>query len=413
MLQSGLTSMYSAPAPQRRRRAPEQQAPPPPQRQSAGAAAASPLPPPPSNSAAAATAHDLIFVSIPSYRDSEVIATLEDLYRKAKYPHRVVAGVCQQIDEVKDRAFDVRHTTNAIIKRHMENIRIMTLPSTEAKGPSYARFLIEQQLFDDETFYMGIDSHSAFTPNWDILAIDELLKCHDEKPMLTVYPQDYVKAGASAGGKGGGVGGGNAGSKKTNNAGRTINPRLPVPFLKFHTFHPTLNLPITERVPYKRNPRTPLPSLYLSAGFVFTLGEIIRESPYDPLPYAFTGEEILMAAKYWTAGVNLFSPSKNIVYHYNDRTYRPLFWENFYKSSNGRPTHVPEDLRRERKAIEQESLEHIHELLNREELGPNRPMRAFWGYTGLDMASKTATRNASFGLSPNPSREESICKTGS
>lgn len=347
---------------------------------------------------ATATAHDLIFVSIPAYRDSEVIPTLEDLYRKAKFPHRVIAGVCQQIDEVKDRAFDVRHTNNAIIKRFIDNIRIMTLPSTEAKGPSYARYLIEQELFDDETFYMGIDSHSAFAANWDILAIDELLKCNDEKPLLTVYPQDYVRSTSA--------------SKKAT-GGRTVNPRLPVPFLKFHTFHPTLNLPITERVTLKRNSRAPLPSLYLSAGFVFTLGEIIRECPYDPLPYAFTGEEILMAAKYWTAGVNLYSPSKNIVYHYNDRTYRPLFWENFYKSSNGKPTHVPEDLRRERKAIEQESLEHIHDLLNREELGSARPMRAFWSFTGLDMSTKTATRNASFGLTPNASREESICKTGS
>jgi len=347
---------------------------------------------------ATATAHDLIFVSIPAYRDSEVIPTLEDLYRKAKFPHRVIAGVCQQIDEVKDRAFDVRHSNNAIIKRFIENIRILTLPSTEAKGPSYARYLIEQELFDDETFYMGIDSHSAFAPNWDILAIDELLKCNDEKPMLTVYPQDYVRSTSAP---------------KKATGGRTVNPRLPVPFLKFHTFHPTLNLPITERVTLKRNSRAPLPSLYLSAGFVFTLGEIIRECPYDPLPYAFTGEEILMAAKYWTAGVNLYSPSKNIVYHYNDRTYRPLFWENFYKSSNGKPTHVPEDLRRERKAIEQESLEHIHELLNREELGSARPMRAFWSFTGLDMGTKTATRNASFGLTPNASREESICKTGS
>lgn len=396
MLQSALTSMYTAAAPPRRRQVnakPQPQ----PQYQQQQQQPAQTLTH--QNSAAGlATANDLIFVSIPSYRDSEIIPTLEDLYRKAKYPHRIIAGVCQQIDEVKDRAFDVRHSTNAIIKRFIENIRVLTLPSTEAKGPSYARYLIEQELFDDETFFMGIDSHTAFSPNWDILAIDELLRCNDEKPLLTVYPQDYVKGGAAA-------------AKKATN--RTINPRQPVPYLKFHTFHPTLNLPITERVPLKRNSRVPLPSLYLSAGFVFTLGEIIRACPYDPLPYAFTGEEILMAAKYWTAGVNLYSPSKNIVYHYNDRTYRPLFWENFYKSSNGRPTHVPEDIRRERKAIEQESLEHIHELLSREELGTVRPMRAFWGYTGLDMASKTATRNASFGLSPNASREESVCKTGS
>lgn len=348
---------------------------------------------------ASASTNDTIFVSVPAYRDQEVITTLEELFKKAKFPQRVIAGVCQQIDEVKDRSFDVRFSNSAIIKRYTNNIRIMTVPCTDAKGPCYARSLIEQQLFDDETFFMGIDSHTAFVLGWDVIAIDELLRCNSEKPMLTVYPADYQRGSTTAG--------------KANST-RTINPRQPVCFLKFNTFHQDMGLPQTERFNFKRQPKQPLPSLFLSAGFVFTLGEMIREVPYFELPYLFLGEELTMACRYWTHGIDLFNPSKHIVYHLNTRDYRPLFWENFYKVSNGKRTNVPDQVRQERKQIEAQSLELVKQILtgNAEGIGSERPLHAFWAYVGLDLNTRTATKQSTLGLTFNASREEVLCKTG-
>lgn len=374
----------------------------------------------------ATSTQDTIFVSIPAYRDPEVITTLEELFKKAKYPQRVIAGVCQQIDELKDHAFDVRATTSNVLRRYMDqNIRILTLPASEAKGPSYARARIEQDLFEDEIFFLGIDSHTAFVPGWDVLVIDELLKCNSARPMLTVYPQDYTRKAAT----GGAAGAGNklGGAAPIPTANRTVNTKSPVCFIKFNSFHPQLGLPQTERVNFRKPPRQPQPSLFISAGFVFTLGEVIREAPYEELPYLFLGEEIVMALKYFLTGVDFFSPSKHIVFHLNDRTYRPLFWENFYQSSNGRRTTVPEHVRSERKAIERASQEYVLALLtgnatfrfgggdnghNGSVVNPTRTVDQFRAYTGLDVVMKTATREALMGLVPGATREEVVCKTG-
>jgi len=432
MLQSALASMYTpslgggrvrppqpqtrvAPAPAKNPRVKQQQPQPvyqQPQPQDSAPPAANP-----------ASTQDTIFVSIPAYRDPEVITTLEELFKKAKYPQRVIAGVCQQIDELKDHAFDVRTTTSNVLRRYMDqNIRILTLPASEAKGPSYARARIEQDLFEDEIFFLGIDSHTAFVPGWDVLVIDELLKCNSARPMLTVYPQDYTRKAASGGAAGAGNKLGGAAPNPTAN--RTVNTKSPVCFIKFNSFHPQLGLPQTERVNFRKPPRQPQPSLFISAGFVFTLGEVIREAPYEELPYLFLGEEIVMALKYFLTGVDFFSPSKHIVFHLNDRTYRPLFWENFYQSSNGRRTNVPEHVRSDRKAVERASQEYVLALLTGNisfqfggggdsgEYPVTRTVDQFRAYTGLDVVMKTATREALLGLVPGATREEVVCKTG-
>jgi len=333
---------------------------------------------------------DLIFVSVPSYRDPELIGTLEDMFKKAKYPHRIIAGVCQQIHDDKDRAFDLRHTTSAIIRRFSEkNIRLMTLPATDAKGPAWARSEIEKNLLgQDEVFFLGIDSHTAFQPHWDVLVINELLACPADKPMLSCYPQDYER-------------------RMTKGAAvRTVNAKLPVCFMKFNAFHDKIGLPQTERFPFKRQPKGPVPSIFISAGFIFTIADVIREAPYEPLPYLFLGEEILMNWKYWKIGVKFFSPSKHIVFHLNDRTYRSLFWENYYLSSNGKKTNVPESVRQERKDQESASLEYVKSILGAEEQLP------FWQEVGIDFAKREASKNAIWGVTQNPSQDEVRVKVG-
>jgi hypothetical protein len=91
------------------------------------------------------TDSDSIFVSIASYRDPECTKTIEDLFLKAKYPDRIFVGVCQQNDP-KDKDC----LNSQIIDTFKENIRILRLSHYDAKGPLYARALIEQNLFNDE-----------------------------------------------------------------------------------------------------------------------------------------------------------------------------------------------------------------------------------------------------------------------
>ena len=43
-----------------------------------------------------------IFVQIASYRDPELLPTIEDMLKKAKNPENLVFGICWQYDETED-----------------------------------------------------------------------------------------------------------------------------------------------------------------------------------------------------------------------------------------------------------------------------------------------------------------------
>jgi len=334
--------------------------------------------------------HGTIFVSIPSYRDPECSKTLADCFDKAKYPGRVFVGVCQQ-NEVTDE--DCLASVTA--QHFLPNIRVLRISADEARGPVYARALIEQNLYRDESYYMLIDSHTLFVPGWDEECIKQLALCNSMKPVLTCYPAEY--------------------DIKT----RQMPVHQNATFLKFRDFHPRIGFTQQDPVRYKFPPPRPQPSLLWGAGFSFTLGEVIKTVPYDiNLQYVFLGEEISMAARLWTSGYDLFAPMTNIVFHHSSRVYRPVFWEKFYKK-NGKSL-VPDEVREERKRLEAQGNARIHSLLtgaippgsDQWGLGTERTLIEFQEYTGIDFISKSAARHARLGLSPHADEEEKYSKYG-
>ena len=94
-----------------------------------------------------------IFVSIPSYRDSECSHTLQNLFTTAQFPHRIRVGVvvqnCSALDD------DVLHHVDACWHIY---IRPLDIDYRDAQGPMYARYLA-QKLYHDEEYYLQIDSH--------------------------------------------------------------------------------------------------------------------------------------------------------------------------------------------------------------------------------------------------------------
>jgi len=56
--------------------------------------------------------------------------------------------------------------------------------------------------------------------------------------------------------------------------------------------------------------------------------DFLRDVPFDPfLPWIFMGEEIIMSARLWTAGYDIFSPTHSILDHVYGRLDKPKFWE--------------------------------------------------------------------------------------
>ena len=354
---------------------------------------------------------DSIFVSIASYRDSECIKTIEDLFIKSRYPQRITVGICQQ-----NAPEDPDCLSSPSLAPYLNQIKIIRLSHYEAKGPMYARALIEQNLFNDEMFYLQIDSHMLFVPHWDIKMIEQLALCPSENPILTTYPHDFDRLGRKH-------------LVLPNGQRKSLNS-MPPTFIRFREFHKKLHFSEQEKNIFADFPDRPYPSLLWAAGFSFTLGKLIHQVPYDEFcDYVFVGEEMLMAIRYYTHGWDFFSPSINLVYHLLKRTYRKVFWEQVYRKN----CVVDDETRLARKALEVQGVRRIHKIIsagsssplsvadgspteikNLDELyglGPVRTLQDWMDFTGINYFQQTAEPRSYLGLSPQADEVEKKYKS--
>jgi len=127
--------------------------------------------------------HSEIFVSIASYRDSELIPTIEDLYAKAKNPDYIRVVVLLQTD----------FETIDYHKKYFEdrNVEIYSIDYRLTKGVSYIRSKI-QHFIENEKYYLQIDSHMRFAEHWDEKFINYLQKANSKKPIISFYPVAYT-----------------------------------------------------------------------------------------------------------------------------------------------------------------------------------------------------------------------------
>lgn len=356
--------------------------------------------------------HDrVIFVSIPSYRDPQCCHTLFDLFLKAAFPKRVYVGICQQVVADKDAdCMSLFHNLPSERRILKSNVFVLTMDATQAKGPMYARSLIETKLFRkvpvSVDYYMTIDSHMVFTDNWDIKCISMLHQCDSAKPVLTCYPPEYDLR------------------KNITEQFQKAKPS----FLTFKRFHPQLKLPEQQKKQYTNIPVKPLKSLFYASGFAFTLASVVEQVPYDPnCPYLFIGEEINMAARLFTNGYDLYNPNTVLLLHVSDRNYRPTFWENFYQSySNKSDIKTSEVQRKERKQLEQQSSERVRSLLSSDSttsqwthsdfdkygLGKQRSLEEFQIYCGLMFEEGLYHAKSMSGIADETNDYEMSCKLG-
>lgn len=256
-------------------------------------------------------AEETIFVSIASYRDPECQYTIRDLFSKARHPNRIVVGACLQVAEEDDSCFLID------LGRWSDQIRTMFLRHTEAKGPCYARSLIQEHLYLDEDYYCQIDSHFRFVQDWDEVAIHQLRRCPSAKPLLTSHvasytlPKEYAPGGPDQ---------------------AVLSPMKSPTVMCADTFGDATRddnfLRVKSRTARMDFGGPPLEALFWTARFSFSRGDVVREVPYDPhQEYIFFGEEIAQAARLWTHGWDMFNPTENLAYHITSRAHRPWFRE--------------------------------------------------------------------------------------
>jgi len=293
-------------------------------------------------------APETIFVSVASYRDSDCMQTVSEAFAKAAHPDRIFVGICEQ------NSPDGEEVCLRPDFQHHARVRRISLPHGEALGPTYARYLCAT-LYRNETYFMQIDSHTRFGQDWDARVVADLRRCPSAKPVLTHYPPSWEEMGKPA-------------------------SEIGVPRLCTANFEQGNGLPMLEAVTL---PPTEVPREvpFVAGGFLFGPGSMAREVPFDPdLPMLFQGEEILHAARLWTHGYDLFTPTDNFVYHYYLREAKPKFWDDVSYGAQQERTHA-----KVRQLLTGGQRDYSHGM------GKARTLEEYMRFAGLDMEAKTSS----------------------
>ena len=72
--------------------------------------------------------------------------------------------------------------------------------------------------------------------------------------------------------------------------------------------------------------KEPFPTRFVSGHFIFTIGQFVKDIPYDPFLY-FHGEESSLAGRAYTHGYDLFAPHRPIIWHEYTREGKKKHWD--------------------------------------------------------------------------------------
>jgi hypothetical protein len=239
-----------------------------------------------------------IFIQIASYRDPELIKTIQSAIKNAKKPKNLIFAIARQFNP-DDKFDDLSEFDND------KRFKILNIPYMESKGACWARHLI-QQLYDGEEYTLQIDSHMRFASNWDdemIKMIKQLQKKGYKKPLLTGYVSSF---------------------DPENEPQARVQDPWRMTFDRFIPEGAVFFLP--ETIPGWQELTEPVPSRFYSAHYCFTLGQFSKEVQHDP-DYYFHGEEISIAARAYTWGYDLFHPHKTLIWHEYTRKGRTKQWD--------------------------------------------------------------------------------------
>jgi hypothetical protein len=236
-----------------------------------------------------------IFVQLASYRDLQLLPTIDSLLSNADHPEMFSFGICWQYgsDEEDPNVFDA-----------CANFRVTKVPYNESKGLGWARS-VTNSLWRGEDLTLQIDSHHRFSKGWDSQMLLEWAQASalSDKPILTTYVPPF-------------------------------SPDVPITdttpsLMAQYEFSPDRLLMSMPHYIMDHLLRTHvIRARTLSAHFFLVRGKFIEEVAYDPDIY-FGGytEETTLSARAWTNGYDFFSPFKCYLWHEYTRSYRPKHWE--------------------------------------------------------------------------------------
>jgi hypothetical protein len=255
-----------------------------------------------------------IFVSIAAYRDPELVPTIEDCLKKARWPSQLRFGVCWQHGEGEARPPQMAPGL----------MRLIDVPYQDSQGACWARAEI-MKLYDGEDYFLQLDSHHRFVRHWDQKLLRQLELTGAAKPIVSTYGEMFDPAHPHE---------------------RSAAPRgIRLAGFAADGIPSFVGMTIAEG-PHRQRP---MRARFLAAGSMFTLGGFVGDAPYDPDLY-FMGEEITLAIRAFTRGYDLFHPSEHIIWHEVSGSERSRHWDDHKVQQGARASWAQRDFTSRRKA---------------------------------------------------------------
>jgi len=290
---------------------------------------------------------DSLYVSLAAFREHLLGKSLMSAFEKAKDPSKLYFGaivqncfglngtVCKTGLQVVGKDKNGRDRTSVSPKPPDENgieefckhpkykkycdsgqVRAIYIHDTDALGPQTARFYASK-LWGGETYFMQMDAHLEFAPNWDEFYINEAKASKNyPKSVLSAYPPGFQEYDGE-------YKGGTPGARLC----RAVFSDSPVE-------HHILRINAEGQTPADAKRPTQIP--FIAAGFFFAHASFLIDVPFDPYaPWCFMGEEIALSLRAWTHGWNIYAPRKNMIAHQYrpGRLGLPKFWESVGRDS--------------------------------------------------------------------------------
>lgn len=306
-----------------------------------------------------------IFVSIAEYRDPELIPTIKDAIEKATNPQNIIFGILSQREDNIENE----------LKKITKNIKFIYYHWKDSLGTCWARNQIQTKLFNDENYYLQLDSHHRFIKNWDSILIDYHRKLTESyaKPIIGGYATSY----------------------DPNNSILLNRPQRINSYPSFTEkgdliFYPSI---IENHSELQNNKQYVIPARFLSGHFIFTSGIFCHECLYDPNLY-FRGEELSLSARAYTSGYDFFHPLLTIIWHEYTRKNKSKHWNDHTKPNGFIITANDRANKAKQKIRYLLGMEKSNINFGRYGLGPNRPLHEYELYAGLNFKTKQVHKYA-------------------
>jgi len=292
-----------------------------------------------------------IFVQFASYRDPQLVPTIEDMLEKAYYKDIFNFGICWQYGEDEDTTkYDGK--SNFRIKKHHFD---------ESGGLGWARN-ITNQLYNGEELTLQLDSHHRFEKDWDKAMLEdyEQAKGMAEKPIISTYctPWEPDK--------------------------NIFNP-TPCLMSQYEFSNDKLLMSRPYYIGDYKSRNKVIKARTLSGHFFLVDGKFISEVPYDPEIY-FGGytEETTMSVRAFTNGYDFFSPYRQLIWHEYTRNYRKKHWEDHGTQSKTKKTSGERDVYARNKTRQMFGQEQHNIDMKSYGLGSVRSLHDYEVYGGFD-----------------------------